>query len=255
MFPYSKIKLICETSPNVPPPYAHRYDLFVDENPSHLVLSFDLKYLEREDLTEEEILDEGFTTNDDFSWMGKLNQVWKKEFESLLQKTRFAPAAEEGDYIIYIESEHKDKPGQGYVTKKYISDWVYLIQEIKQAIYESEQIEAPLTIEYLHLEEGKETQIVLNGRFAEREFTVRVNNRPVEKWDWQVLQKTINLIYNDTEIDTEKMLKGRPRYEGYYLQLPGLGWYGLGKGIRSRYKGDTVIADIIRAMEEFTGRK
>src|SRR5690606_35215637 len=74
------------------------------------------------------------------------------------------------------------------------------------------------------------------------------------KWDWSVLQETINLLFNDTEIDPEKMLKGKPRYEGYYLQLPGMGWYALGKGIRSRYKDDSVIHEIIACMERFAGK-
>lgn len=253
MLPYTQLKINCETSPNVPPPYSHRYQLVIDENASHLILSFEQIYTDRDELEEDEILEEGFQLNDDFSWRGKLENVWKQQLDSLLEKTRLHTTPGGGDYTVLIESEHAGQTTKGFVGQNETHNWIYLIQELKQAIYETERIEAPLSIDYLHLKEDQETHIVLKGEFAERQFTVRVNDRPLEKWDWSVLQETINLLFNDTEIDPEKMLKGKPRYEGYYLQLPGMGWYALGKGIRSRYKDDSVIHEIIACMERFAG--
>lgn len=255
MLPYTQLTIKCETSPSIPPPYSHLYDIVIDENPSNLILSFKLAYTDREGLSEEEILDEGFEPDDDFNWSGRLNKVWKQQLDNLIKGSSFRQAPGGGDYNIYIQSNHNGVKNEGYVGKKEISAWIYFVQEIKQAIFETEQIEVPLTLEYLHIEENSQTHIVLNGEFANRTFTARVGDRPVEQWDWATLQKTINLVFNDTEIDMEKTIPDRPRQTGHYLMIPGAGWYGLGTGIRSRYDDDSTIRDIINAMGLFTGKK
>src|SRR5690606_38527116 len=190
----------------------------------------------------------------DFSCRGKLDNAWKQQLDSHLEKTRLHTTPGGGAYTVVIESERARQTTKAFVGPNETHKSLYSTQQLKQAIYETERIEAPLSIDYLHLKEDQETHIVLKGEFAERQFTVRVNDRPLEKWDWSVLQETINLLFNDTEIDPEKMLKGKPRYDGYYLQLPGMGWYALSKGIRSRYKDDSVIHEIIACMERFAGK-
>ena len=64
-----------QTAENIPAPFAHAIEIngSLDQE---LELSFELTYLDREDLTEDEILEEGFTTNDNFTWKGTLPKVW-----------------------------------------------------------------------------------------------------------------------------------------------------------------------------------
>ena len=69
-----------QTAENLPAPYAHAIEINgkfaqnqVDETPL-LELSFELTYLGREDFTEEELLEEGFTINDDFELKEKPNR-------------------------------------------------------------------------------------------------------------------------------------------------------------------------------------
>lgn len=252
--PYKRLTLTCHTNPAVPPPYSHSYHIVVEENPAYLVISFKLRYTDRDELSEEEIQEEGFSPDDDFTWSGKLGKVWKQQLDALLKATRFHQnPSQGGDYAIEVRTE-ADGSGEskGFIAKKETYGWIYFIQELKQAILESESIEAPLTIEYLQIEGQNQTGVVLNGSFADRTFTVRVGNKPVEQLDWDVLRKTISLIFNETEIDPEEALPGRPSGEGYYLMLPGTGWLPFESGIRARYDDDvSVLEDIVKTMNGF----
>ncbi|GAA4436491.1 hypothetical protein GCM10023091_14400 [Ravibacter arvi] len=241
-----------QTNPTIPPPYAHTCRIVVDENPAYLVLSYKLRYTERDELTEDEILDEGFSMDDDFSWSGKLNKVWKEQFESILKSTRLnTQLSSSSDYAIEIRTKEGDSEEKGYVSKRETQRWVYFIQEIKQAIFESEKIEVPLAIEYRRIENKRETKVLLNGVFLDRSFTIRVDDRPVEQLDWSILQHTIDLIFNETEIDYEEQLNGRPVQDGHYLQLPGLGWFQLEVGITARYDDISILENIVKTMEAF----
>lgn len=252
MLPYRQVHIQCQTNDSIPPPYSHYYSLVVDENPSYLTLSFTLNYTEREDLTEEEILDEGFSPDDDFAWKGTLSKVWKLQLDAMLGETKLAAKPASGsDYVVEVKTDEGGNERTGYVSKKETLRWAYFIQELKQAILETERIEAPLKIEYLLIDGEKETLVVLNGIFAERNFTVRINDRPVEQLEWHVLQQTINLIFNETEIDQEQSLPRRPVKRGHYLNIPGAGWFEFDEGIRPRYQDASILENIKKTMRAF----
>lgn len=254
MAAYQKVIINCLTNDSIPPPYAHFYRIEVNENPSYLTMSFEQKYTDREDLTEEEILDEGFSMDDDFSWKGSLNKIWKKQLEYLLDATRLNPhASTTSDYLIEITIQDQGNETKGFVSKKETQRWAYLIQELKQAVLESEKIEAPLQMEYHSIGDGRETVVQLNGSFADRTFTVRVDNRPVEQLDWEVLQKTIDLIFNETEINQEESKSKRPSAPGNYLMIPGSGWFEIGTGIKARYNDPSIVNNILKTLRGFAG--
>ncbi len=256
MLPYKELSINCRTNPDIPPPYSHIYNVTVDENPSYLTLSFKLRYTDRDELSEEEILEEGFGPDDDFTWSGRLDKIWKQQLDSLLAATRFHNnPSSGGDFTVEVISKAGDADKKAYVAKKETAGWIYFIQELKQAILESERIEAPLTIEYLKIANGPATHLILNGSFASRTFTARVNDRPVEQLEWPVLQKTINLIFNETEIDYDLASADRPHSEGYYLMLPGVGWLGLGEGIQARFDDTPVLENIVKTMSGLIGGK
>ncbi|ODS82634.1 MAG: hypothetical protein ABS46_08285 [Cytophagaceae bacterium SCN 52-12] len=252
MLPYKELSISCRTNPDIPPPYSHIYNITVDENPAYLTLSFKLRYTDRDELSEEEILEEGFGPDDDFTWSGKLNKIWKQQLDALLAATRFYNnPSSGGDFTVEVVSKTGTADKREYVSKKEAAGWVYFIQELKQAILESEQLEAPLTIEYLKIGSGPAVHLVLNGSFTSRTFTVRVNDRPVEQLEWPVLQKTINLIFNETEIDYDEAASDTPSAEGYYLMLPGAGWLELGEDIRARFDDIPVLENIVTTMNGF----
>ncbi|HWV33270.1 MAG TPA: hypothetical protein VN038_26610, partial [Dyadobacter sp.] len=70
-----------QTAPVVPAPFAHFYTLKMDiQSAEDLRVDFDIVYNDREELTEDEIFDEGFSTDDDYKWKGSLPAVWISEF-------------------------------------------------------------------------------------------------------------------------------------------------------------------------------
>jgi hypothetical protein len=256
MLPYKKLTINCQTNGSIPPPYAHYYSIEVTQNASYLALSFNLQYTNREELSEEEILEEGFTSDDDFNWKGTLNKVWKNQLDFLLGETQLHPnPPSTSDYVVEIIRETDEAKLDGFISKKETQRWVYFIQELKQAILESEKIEAPLKIEYLSIQDRRETSVLLNGSFTERTFTVRVDNRPIETLDWNVLQRTINLIFNETDIEPEESLVKRPTEPGQYLLIPGSGWFQFGVGFKPRYDDNTILENITKMMKGFVAGK
>jgi hypothetical protein len=61
------------TTNQVPPPYAHEYSLNIAFNGKNLEVGFELNYIHRDDISQEEIAAEGFSENDDF-------KEWKLEY-------------------------------------------------------------------------------------------------------------------------------------------------------------------------------
>src|SRR5688572_9901646 len=94
----------------VPPPYSHVFRLMLDWSNGDLDVVLDLHYTDREDLTNEEILDEGFTLNDDYSYKGTLNTVWIKPLQQLFDKSKWTNREiEEGGITVSALEKGKDE--------------------------------------------------------------------------------------------------------------------------------------------------
>ena len=95
----------------------------------------DLHYTDREELSEEEILDEGFTPSDDYQYDGSLNPVWVKSIEELLQETRYASQVHgEGEITVATKEHTKTSPAKSPTNQE---AWQLLAQDLIQAIYET----------------------------------------------------------------------------------------------------------------------
>ena len=57
--------------------------------PVNLGLDYSIEYYDRDDITEIEILEEGFTPNDDYSWKGTLPPIWNQVVLDKLLKTNW----------------------------------------------------------------------------------------------------------------------------------------------------------------------
>ena len=68
----SSLEIRFRTADIIPPPYSHEYVIVCNEADSVLALSIKLTYLDRDELTIDEIAEEGYTENDDFEWTGTL---------------------------------------------------------------------------------------------------------------------------------------------------------------------------------------
>ena len=119
---------------NLPAPYA--YAVVADiEIADKLVIDFTLTYLDRQDLSDEEIVGEGFTNEDDFSWKGTLGHVWVELINDLVRHNRDDRPM--GDFYLHIADDHAGFPD--------ITDDL-IVQELIQAVYEAGGHEAPLSI-------------------------------------------------------------------------------------------------------------
>src|SRR5690606_27844448 len=120
---------------------SHVYRLALDWSSAELIAELELHYTDREDLTEDEILDEGFTANDDFSYKGALDSVWKKVVSIEFEKTKWSGRQlEEGGLTLAAIENGKTASAKTPADQE---AWQMLAQDVIQAIYETSKKEAP----------------------------------------------------------------------------------------------------------------
>lgn len=211
----------------IPPPYSHVYRISLDWSKGELQAKLDLHYTDREELSENEILDEGFTPNDDYSYDGPLNNTWIKAISEKLANTKWSgKSLEEGGIIIKpIES--------GNVGKVKVpadqEDWIVFGQDIIQAIYETSKKEAPLTIHYRLVDTETIKDCFITIRFSDREVIFTEGNE-TRKINWEYTVQLMKLIFTpDYHYELAKEEPGKKR--GAYIECGDGLWHELGKGV------------------------
>eukprot|EP00320_Phaeocystis_rex_P015057 CAMPEP_0119088280 /NCGR_PEP_ID=MMETSP1178-20130426/144867_1 /TAXON_ID=33656 /ORGANISM="unid sp, Strain CCMP2000" /LENGTH=193 /DNA_ID=CAMNT_0007071553 /DNA_START=47 /DNA_END=625 /DNA_ORIENTATION=+ len=167
---------------------------------------FQLEYVQRESLSEEEILEEGFTGEDDFEWTGILPEVWVQVLDRLLKATEFkAEQPEEALNHLFLEYTNNGK--SGFPTN--FSDWEYMLEELIQAIYELAKREHPFFLKLINTKQGIDLQ--LHAKFATRSFVLKGNKRP---FPWEQLKTVLGQIEN---LDINEVPKAKAGKKGYWL--------------------------------------
>ena len=86
---FDKITLTYNPGP-IPPPFCHQYKISIEKSTSNEFLTdLSLEYYNRDEITEEEIFDEGFSMDDNCTWSGTLPLLWGKMIESKLKSTNW----------------------------------------------------------------------------------------------------------------------------------------------------------------------
>jgi len=173
---------------DLPAPFAFAATFTIDLSKDLVVLDFNLEYLGRDELTEEEIIAEGFSTNDDFKWKGSIGKNWNKPLESLLNGGMSDHP--KGDFYLHLSS----KQSEGYPD---LSDDV-IIQALLQAVFEAAGKEAPLQI---HFHQSRERNFIVRWEFAKRK--VVIGEKDIS---WSQGYELLNLIYA-SEIDESTATK------------------------------------------------
>ena len=207
-----------------------------------MAVHLDWNYTDRDELTDEEIDEEGFSANDDFFWKGALPLVWKEALHALLHGTRWGPETATRDSSLSItvtESTKEDTPRSPLNH----SEWEYFLQEVVQAIYEAAHRERPLRLAYLKIwEGGKPLELRWEASFLHRRFTVtRATDKPPQEQTlpWQQLRPMLQAWYVP-DYHSERAERGIPRQAGEYLD-PGDGhWYQLGRAATNPGKHDAI---------------
>ena len=221
---------------HLPPPYAFAYTLRLDFLPEALQIDFQLEYLNRSALTEEEILDEGYSLDDSFQWNGTLDLVWSRELKPAISETDLQEETEE-DINIWIHFDVANEK-KGLVTNP--DEWEYRLQEVIQAIYEKAGHEKPLQMKFVDRQSGKRTFYELTGSFASRQCII--NKKSIS---WQQMQSLMSEVFS---MDFEGEWSKNPEDDGLWIDPDGLSGYQAVHHQMSGKKAQVVKNNILKIL-------
>lgn len=241
------IEIRFQTADIIPAPYAHQYQIiynFAEE----LSVDFQLIYEDRSHLSEDEIIDEGFTENDDFSWKGTLHQVWGKALSQLLTATnlkdKYPESAQENFVEIGINGQ------KGYPKNQ--AKWEYFLQEQIQAIYETAQKEAPLKLLYLkQWPNNEKVTLEINVLFSERivKTSIDLGSKQEQKdLRWEHLNEILQKVYMG-EYLAENATDTNPNKAGKYLNIGDGLWYELGKSLVNPRGNNRYLLELEKTLD------
>ncbi|CAH0995100.1 hypothetical protein EMA8858_01220 [Emticicia aquatica] len=221
-----------QTAENMPAPYAHAIEINgVIEQNKDLELNFELTYLDREEFTEEELLEEGFSLNDNFSWKGTLPKIWSDVVFGNLKSANelFIKTLEP-----HLDFWQVDFEGKTFYPKN-TDGFKYLIEELQQAVYEIAGKEAILKLTYLKNQSGENVEVEIMASFVERKLKfTRINlsdsasETKILPWD------ELNFILKNTfsgEFEADFALSKKPSHKGLFLNAGDELWYEVGKSL------------------------
>lgn len=236
-----------------PPPYAHEYQLVIDFS-GQLQTSFQIKYTEREQLTEEEIVEEGFTLYDDFEWKGMLPKAWKPAILDVVASTNhlFDTPKAESQQVLELKLDYENNETEKGIPDN-LESWEYFSQEIIQAIYEISKKELPLEISYVE-QSGNDKQLIrIQPRFSHRSLTVtreKDGKKEEKSLKWDQLLSLLQTVYLP-DYDPEKAKQKLPNKPGKYIdQGDGL-WYKLGSAVSNPSKKKDAVGELEKMFRSF----
>lgn len=219
----------------IPPPFSHIFKIKVGFGKASMDTQLYLEYTHREELSEEEILDEGFTLNDDYTFQGEIPNIWATPLQTLYAKSKWTStklSEEEGGISLLV----KDSQGKVYRTvPSNQQDWMILAQDIIQAIYEISKKEAPLKIHYLIIGEKENTSIQLQMNFSSRSVAVVVNGNK-KTADWEETKKLLSNVFTP-DYDYGIAKEQKPTKAGEYIECGDGFWHDVKKGLINIDKG------------------
>ncbi|KAA0993100.1 hypothetical protein [Dyadobacter aurulentus] len=220
-----------ETAPVVPAPFAHYYAVklnLVSDN--ELEVDFEIRYKDRDELSEDEIYDEGFTTDDDYKWQGPMPENWITEFEQIFTSSKMIRKREENEYEDFIEIELEENQKRVTIYPVDKERWSYFLQEMMQAIFETSGREKPFELSFLEIESEKSTRLDLKASFANKSFTISKNNGTPHDLEWTQLQQIMDTVYR-AEFVADNAVDVKPSQKGKYLTAGDGLWYQMGVAV------------------------
>lgn len=243
-----------------PPPYNYEYRLQLSlAGRGDIKTKYDLVYRFRDELTEEEIMEEGFTADDDYSWEGRIPPIWRKELATMLSKTSWPKdqklAARTEPYIrLFMKmkdgSTHKAIPAE-------TDAWDYFLQEMVQGIYELAQKERFLEINFLEIAPGQGTEeVILKPVFHLRNAQVYIKKEKAggkkenisREIPWEKVKSTLRQVYIP-DYDYEQASPKRPSKPGKYIQTGEGLWFKLGESATNPDPDRDALSDMETALK------
>lgn len=224
---FTNLRIRYQTARSLPAPYAYFYTLTAKPVGAAVQIDLAITYPDRDDIDEDELIAEGFTRNDDFSWSGQLPGAWLRAFTDVVGKTRLQPLdedalGEEEDFReLTLDNGKPGKPANA-------DDWQYVVQELIQATYEADKRERPFELTFVDNDgRGPSRDIMLMASFVDRSVTVRDSRAGSRTLPWPTLQRVMSAVYS-VDFDPELTLDRRPKTTGQWLNLGTDEWYDVG---------------------------
>lgn len=188
---------------HLPPPFAYAYTLDINLHKDEAEVKLDLEYLNRDHISIDEILSEGFTENDDYNWHGKLGKNWANHLASILKDPKLRTENDTDQIWIHVSLDNKE----GLV--KDTEFWDYELQELIQAIYEKSKKEEKLKVKLLSNDDNKKRSYEIIGSFGDRKATI--NNNEIS---WKIFREILTLSFSGSH--SESGTEG-PKAKGLWL--------------------------------------
>lgn len=195
----------------LPPPYSFAYTLDINIDNDQVLINLDQEYLNRDTLSEEEILNEGFTLDDNFSWKGTLGKVWADYLGKLFEDVTLQDVSSDEGLYIHMAIGN-GKPGMVLDT----DFWDYELQEVVQAIYEAAKRESMMHLDFAFIDDGGQREITLDASFENRKARVDGD----QSLSWDDLRKIMSLVYNE---EYEENSSKKPASDGIWVDFDGQG--------------------------------
>jgi hypothetical protein len=228
---FSRLEIHFDTE-TLPAPFSHRYTLVIEKSgDSSLIVDLNLEYYGREELSDEDILDEGFTDNDNYRWNGKLPLIWTTVINDKLQVSNWKKKADDQNSNLFLRINHSQGSEMLWPADK--RQWETFAQELIQAIFELGKKEAPLKIEFLNIENVQRSYSI-EYKFAERTVSISTSEKNQNPMDWHEGQRLLKYIFSFDYLP--EVAIDKPKKPGNYIS-PGDGlWYELSEAAQ---KGDS----------------
>lgn len=228
----SSLEIRFETADIIGAPFSHQILLTMQFSDKGIGVDFQIAYIDREDLSEEEILEEGFTLNDDYSWKGIIDNAWVNPIQELLKKTpqKYNHKALEEE-MNFLEIEVNQQSSGNPLNQ---NEWEYLLQELIQAIYETSQKEAPFHLEYRKIDKDKNvSNFELNLYYSKRqaEGINSIGKNAVKTITWEQANAILQQVFIG-EFIPDAALKNDPKHTGKYLSVGDGYWYEFTKSLK-----------------------
>lgn len=201
----------------LPAPYTYTKTLKISLKESLLTTEYALNYTDREEFTEDELLDEGFTGEDDESWQGNLNTNWLQTLEQLTDLKPGEKASSSNECIVRVDGTIHETYGNE-------NKWDYFIQEITQAIYETAEWEAPLNIRFCKKNSDTDKAPIQHVQISFSTRNALLNGSKVVAWEH--VQQLLKLYYLQ-EFKEGESSKKVPNTAGTFTDPSDGFWYEL----------------------------
>ncbi len=218
------INIKFQTSALQPAPYAYALQLDLKEGKDKtLAYDLEIEFLDRDSLTEEEILEEGFTLSDNVKLNGQLPRTWLEDLKMLLSRTERTDKdeLEDNEDLWYLDT------GTESFYPKNPRQWADFTEQIRQAILEDSGLEKPLEITLTEISAAGKNTTVIKGSFARQTLIVEKEGAR-KSLKWGQLNALLRDLYSgDLNYDqATTRLKNAP---GIYLNFGDEYWFELGK--------------------------